>query len=114
MIHEQYSISVDDILNLQANFCTIFQNVTRLKILRALGMEEKSVGELADGIGVNISNISQHLRLMKDRKIVVSRKEGKQIFYRVTNRKFLEGPELVRQGLCEVYGFADETVGSKS
>lgn len=102
--------TLDDLFNLQADFCMIFRNAIRLKILWFLGKEEKSVGEIADCIGVSMSNISQHLRIMKDRRIVKSHKEGQRIYYKITNEKFLQGPTLVRRGIIEVYNLDAEKI----
>jgi len=94
----------------QADFCSIFRNSIRLKILCMLGFKERSVGEMSDRLNVSMSNISQHLRIMKDRGIISSRKEGQRIYYRITNKKFLSGPALVRSGLIEIYGLDEKTV----
>ena len=103
MLKKNLRFTLDDLFSLQAEFCSIFRNAIRLKILWFLGKEEKSVGEIADHVGVSMSNVSQHLRIMKDRRIVKSHKEGQRIYYRITNEKFRQGPELVRCGLIEVY-----------
>ena len=103
MLKKNSRFTLDDLFSLQAEFCVIFRNEIRLKILWFLGKEEKSVGEIADHVGVSMSNVSQHLRIMKDRRIVKSHKEGQRIYYRITNEKFRQGPELVRSGLIEVY-----------
>ena len=92
----------EDILSLQASFCVIFQNVTRLKILNALGREEKSVGDIAVEVGASLSSISQHLRLMKDRRLVAFRKVGQKKLYRITHENFLLGPKLIREGIIAV------------
>ena len=42
-----------------------------------------SVGEIAEQIGVTLQNTSQHLRLMKDKGVVESRRDGQTIFYRI-------------------------------
>ncbi|OGG03136.1 MAG: hypothetical protein A3F83_09465 [Candidatus Glassbacteria bacterium RIFCSPLOWO2_12_FULL_58_11] len=98
------SFDLNDLFNLQADFCSIFQNAIRLKILWNLKSQEKSVSELCAALGVSMSNVSQHLRIMKDRRILISRKEGQRIYYRITNEKFIQGPSLVREGIVEVYG----------
>ncbi len=99
---------IDKLLSNQADFCSIFSNSIRLKILCMLGFKERSVGEMSERIDVSMSNISQHLRIMKDRGIISSRKDGQRIYYRITNEKFLNGSTLVRSGLIEIYGL-DET-----
>lgn len=58
---------------------------TRLKIIEFLKNGEKCVCEIVPYIGTSQSNISQHLRILKDANIVVDRKEGKSIYYSVVD-----------------------------
>lgn len=101
---------IEKLFNDQADFCTIFRNSIRLKIICMLGFKERSVGEMSDRLDVGMSNISQHLRIMKDRGIISSRKDGQRIYYRITNEKFLRGPALVRSGLIEMYDLGEKKV----
>ena len=101
---------VEELFENQADFCSIFRNAIRLKILTMLGFQERSVGEMSERLGVSMSNISQHLRIMKDRGIITSRKDGQKIYYRITNQKFLSGPAHVRAGLIELYGLNEYEV----
>ena len=57
-------------------------NNVRLKILYLL-FEEKElcVCDLSDILQMNVSAISQHLRKLKDRKIISAEKRGLTIFY---------------------------------
>jgi DNA-binding transcriptional ArsR family regulator len=62
----------------------VLANPRRLKILRALGREEMSVGELADLIGASLPCTSQHLRLMREHGMVCTRREGQTIYYHIS------------------------------
>lgn len=70
----------------QSDICSIFSNPLRIRILWALDEGEMSVGEISAAIGASIQNTSQHLRLMKDRAIVSSRREGRTVQYRICRR----------------------------
>lgn len=52
-------------------------------------------------LGVAAPNLSQHLRLMRDQAVVRMRKDGRQVYYRVANKKFLRALMLVREALME-------------
>lgn len=65
----------------QAEICKVFGNVNRILILWVLGNEEMSVGDIAEAIDSSVQNTSQHLRLMKDKGIVASRRDGHVIYY---------------------------------
>jgi DNA-binding transcriptional ArsR family regulator len=70
----------------QSDICSIFSNPLRILILWALREGEMSVGEISAAIGASIQNTSQHLRLMKDRAIVTSRRHGRTVQYRIHHR----------------------------
>ena len=53
----------------------------RLRIIEILLKEERSVGELADACGIPSNMASEHLRLLKDRGLLHSRRDGRKIFY---------------------------------
>ncbi len=56
---------------------------TRLEILDLLGNNEMNVNEIADKCTVSRPTISHHLQIMKRAGILVSRKEGKEIYYSI-------------------------------
>jgi DNA-binding transcriptional ArsR family regulator len=74
----------------QADICSIFSNAKRILILWVLEQKELSVGEIAAEIGTSIQNASQHLRLMKDRDIVKSRRVGQTVYYRIAENETIE------------------------
>jgi DNA-binding transcriptional ArsR family regulator len=59
-----------------------------------------SVGEIVDKIGTSQSNISQHLEQLRNKNIVVSRKEANRIYYRIRNDQLLILIGTMRQVLC--------------
>jgi len=91
----------DKLFEIHAEFCSACSNPKRLKIMWLIGEGDKSVGEIAKDVGIPESAVSQHLRVLKDRGAVVSRKEGRIVFYRVANRNFLNGLMSIRKGLSE-------------
>jgi ArsR family transcriptional regulator, virulence genes transcriptional regulator len=62
-------------------------NPSRLLILCQLAESEKSVGELQPLIGLSQSALSQHLAVLREKKVVRTRREGQQIFYSLTSRE---------------------------
>ena len=61
----------------------VLSDPTRLRIVLALSMEELCVCDLAAVVNLSISAVSHQLRLLKGRKLVAYRKQGKQVFYRL-------------------------------
>lgn len=91
----------DQVFQLHAEVCKCMANATRLKVLAALQAGEKSVNELAEALELPKSNLSQHLAVLRHRRIVATRREGLNIFYRCANPKMLKACELLRQVLME-------------
>lgn len=57
----------------------------RLELLEFLAQGERSVDALARVSGLSVANTSQHLRQLRQADLVVTRKEGKIVFYRVSD-----------------------------
>ena len=72
----------------QAEFCSILGNSRRIQILWALGNHELTVSDISEEIGSSMQNTSQHLRLMKNNGVLQSRRDGREIYYRIKDTKF--------------------------
>ncbi|HIG0358579.1 TPA: ArsR/SmtB family transcription factor [Clostridium sporogenes] len=64
-----------------ADFFKVFGDATRIKILCYLFSIESSVGDLALALEMNQSAISHQLRIIKESRLIKSRREGKYIIY---------------------------------
>ncbi|HEX7968053.1 MAG TPA: metalloregulator ArsR/SmtB family transcription factor [Stellaceae bacterium] len=62
----------------------------RLEILELLAQGERSVEALAERAGLSMANASQHLRLMRRAGLLASRRNGKQILYRMSDPAVLD------------------------
>jgi ArsR family transcriptional regulator len=69
----------------------------RLGLLEQLAQGERSVELLADRIRVSIANASQHLQHLRRAGLVVGRREGKFIFYRLADSAVLDLLTAVRR-----------------
>jgi DNA-binding transcriptional ArsR family regulator len=81
----------------QASVCGIFGNAKRVLILWALMEQEMSVSEIATAIEASLQNTSQHLRLMEDKGILVSYREGQKIYYGIVDHDLMKDCRLLRQ-----------------
>ena len=71
-----------------ADFCAILGNAHRIQIIWALGNRELTVSEIAEEIDTSMQNTSQHLRLMKDKGVLQSRRDGREIYYHIADMEF--------------------------
>ncbi|HAE58043.1 MAG TPA: transcriptional regulator [Anaerolineae bacterium] len=86
---------------LHAEICHALANPKRLEIIDTLRRRELTVTELAAALEISQSNLSQHLALMRQRGILVARREGLNVFYSLSNPKILKACELMREVLAE-------------
>ena len=61
-------------------------DVARLRLLAHLAESEWCVSELAEALGEGLSTVSQRLRLMRAEGLVRRRREGRHIFYALSDR----------------------------
>ena len=86
---------------LHAELCSTMANPKRLAILESLHAGEKSVTDIAEGTGTPITTVSQHLRLLRDKHVVVTRKEGQTVFYRLRDPRMVDACHLIRSVLVD-------------
>lgn len=60
---------------------SVFADTTRIRIMYALYANELCVGDIAAILNLSQSAISHQLRILKDARLVASRREGKTVFY---------------------------------
>ena len=76
-----------------------FSDTSRVRILSALVEQELNVGALAKLVGVTESAVSHHLRGLRQIHIVQARREGKEVYYSVTDPHIIA---LFQQGVRHV------------
>lgn len=89
------------LFKMHSDFCSALANEKRLQIFWHLSHREFSVGELAKEMNISTPNVSQHLRVLRNQAMVVERKVGQQVYYKVDNKKFIEACTLIREGILE-------------
>ena len=90
-----------EILKLQADICKTFANDKRLGIINLLKDKEMSNSELMKKTGLSKVTISQHMNVLKSKGVIVVRREGVQLFYRIANPKIIQACGLMREVLVE-------------
>lgn len=90
-----------EIFKLQADVCKTMANPVRMEIIYALKGGEKAAGELVDITGLAKSNVSQHLSILKGSGVVLSRRVGVNVYYKISNAKIIKACGLMRELLME-------------
>jgi ArsR family transcriptional regulator len=87
----------NEVLKLQAELCKSLSDPKRLYIIQELRDGEKSVSELADILGLKQSNTSQHLAILRKVGVILPRKDGSTVYYRLADTKIAEACDLVHE-----------------
>ena len=72
----------------------------RLKILCTLGSEKVCVQDIVQHVGTSQSNISQHLAILRDKGILVSRKKANRVYYSIGDERTLRLISMMREIFC--------------
>ena len=91
----------DQIYKYHAEMCQVFSHPKRLEVINVLRDGEMSVTELAQKLELTIGNLSQHLSMMKERHILLTRKEGNMVYYRILNPKLIRCFDMMREMLFD-------------
>ncbi|MEN6410632.1 MAG: metalloregulator ArsR/SmtB family transcription factor [Anaerolineaceae bacterium] len=76
-----------------------FSDTTRVRILSVLVTEEMTISALSLVIGISESAISHHMRGLRQMRLVQSRRDGKEVHYRVEDEHIIA---LFQQGVNHV------------
>jgi len=87
------------VLKLQSEICKTLSNPKRLEIMHQLREGEKTVSELCVSTGLRQATVSQHLALMRHRKIVAERRVGNAVFYRIIDKRITRACDIMREVL---------------
>ena len=81
---------------LKADFFRVLGHPARVRLLQVLRDGERSVGALQDALELDSSGTSQHLAALRKQGLVVGRREGTSVYYRVKDPRTLELLELAK------------------
>lgn len=108
----------DELFAAFASAAKALANGRRAEIVDVLAQAERSVDDLAVEIGQSIANTSQHLQVLARAGLVVSRRAGPRIFYRLAGERVLDLWLAVRdvasEHVANVEVLADAYLGDRS
>jgi DNA-binding transcriptional ArsR family regulator len=88
----------DNLRRFQAGIFQALAHPTRIAIIELLRDEgEVPVGRIHEQLGLEQTNASQHLAILRGKQIVVGRKEGNQVFYSLRDAILGKVLNLMRQ-----------------
>ena len=97
----------DKIFELNAELLKALAHSRRLEIVQLLREQELCVSDIYEMLDLPQANISQHLMILRDAGIVSTKRNGKQIVYRLTHPNILKACDLLREVLIEQHDGSD-------
>ncbi|OJV90241.1 MAG: hypothetical protein BGO39_01265 [Chloroflexi bacterium 54-19] len=94
-------MSASEIYRLQAEICRTLSDPVRLQIIDNLKDGECTVSELVDNIGLRQANVSQHLAVLRQAGLVLTRRQATTIYYRLSYPQIVEACQITRQILID-------------
>lgn len=82
-------------------FLKLMANADRLMLLCQLSLGEKSVSALETALDIRQPTLSQQLTILRKSALVETRREGKNIFYRIANPSALAVMQVLHREICQ-------------
>ncbi len=79
----------------------VMSNPDRMLLLCQLSQGERRVGELEELLDIQQPTLSQQLAVLREEALVETRRDGKQIFYRIASDKALAVLEVLFRLYCK-------------
>ncbi|MBI5472310.1 MAG: winged helix-turn-helix transcriptional regulator [Ignavibacteriae bacterium] len=91
----------NEIFGLHAEVCKTLSHPKRLEILSILRDDEMAAGDIVNKMKISKANVSQHLTLMRNAGILEARRDGVNIYYRISSPKVIQACDLMREVLMD-------------
>ncbi len=85
-----------EVSQMEADLCSAFADPTRILILYTLDENPRNVGELAEELQVPQPTISRHLKVLRDRGLVVGVRQGANIQYQLVDKRLIQALDILR------------------
>lgn len=92
----------EEINLLHAQICQGLADPNRILILYLLADSPRYVTELAEMLGVSQPMVSRHLKVLRDRGLVTTTREGNTVHYALRDRRVIQALDLLRTVMADV------------
>lgn len=91
----------EEVVRLHAQVCSGLADPNRILIIYSLADGPRSVNEIANHMELPQPTVSRHLKILRERGIVRTEREGQNIFYRLSDQRFVQALDLLRATLAD-------------
>jgi DNA-binding transcriptional ArsR family regulator len=93
---------IEEVNLLHNQMCQSLADPTRILILYSLADEPRYVTELAEMLEVKQPTVSHHLKVLRDRGLVVATREGNAVRYTLRDRRAIQALDLLRAVMADI------------
>jgi ArsR family transcriptional regulator len=83
--------------HLHANICSAISEPNRIHLLYAIHEEPRNVNNLAEIVGLGQSTASRHLKVLRERGLIVAHREGNQVIYNLADERIIKALDILRE-----------------
>ncbi len=91
------STLAQEINQLHANICSAISEPNRILLLYAIDEKDRNVNNLANTVGISQSAASRHLKVLKERGLILANKEGPQVIYTLADDRIIKALNMLRE-----------------
>ncbi len=88
-----------EIIELHAEICSALADPRRISLLYALSDHPSNVSDLAESISISQPAASRHLKILRDRGLVLAIRQGTSIEYHLSDQRLIEALNTLRDVL---------------
>jgi DNA-binding transcriptional ArsR family regulator len=99
MRHARIADDDTEVFDRQAAICKAFAHSLRLRVLDLLENGECGFSDLQGRLGISKANLSQHVAVLKSAGVLVTRRQGKQVFLALAIPEIKQACHLIRKVL---------------
>jgi len=86
---------------LHERICSALGDTTRILILYLLARQDMYVNEIAEELSQPQSTVSRHLKVLRERGLVLTARQGTAVLYSLADQRIIEALDIMRTILAE-------------
>ncbi len=90
-----------EITELHAEVCSAIADPRRILLLYAIHEQPRNVSELAEYVGISQPAASRHLKILRERGLLVAKQRGASVEYHLTDPRLIDALNILRTVLRE-------------
>ncbi len=96
------NISEEEMELLHRYVCEGISDPKRLKLLYLVAEHSKNVSELTEALDVSQPTVSHHLRILRERGLVKTERDGTSIYYSLGDPRILQAMNIMRSFVADL------------